>query len=315
MEQPRYIAQATTPTYTLGAGDQIRVDVFDAPEYTGDYQVLPDGTVSLPMVGVVSIAGLSLEGAAEVISGRLGSILRRPITTVQLVAARPIAVAIAGEINRPGAYTITTEDMAGTPTITKAIQLAGGITQRANIRDIQVLRVDPQTQNPTQVVTANLWQLLKEGRLEEDIALQNGDRILIPEAVLPDHSERSVLSTSNIAPATMTINVVGEVGQPGSLNVPSNILLNQAILSAGGFSRRARKGRVELVRLNPNGSVTKQDIEVDLSADADSPANPPLQPNDTVIVNRSTFTQVTDTLSQAVRPLGGLFSIFRLFDD
>ncbi|MEO0407477.1 MAG: sugar ABC transporter substrate-binding protein, partial [Cyanobacteria bacterium P01_A01_bin.135] len=67
--------------------------------------------------------------------------------------------------------------------------------------------------------------------------------------------------------------------------------------------------------LNPNGSVTRQTIEVDLSADADSEANPPLQDNDAIIVNRSTFTRVTDTLGQAVRPLGGLFSIFRLFDD
>jgi len=310
-----YLAQAALPSrYTLGPGDQIHIDVFDAPEYAGDYQVLADGTISLPMVGVISVAGLSLDGAAGRISDRLSSILIRPIATVQLLTARPIAIAIAGEINRPGAYTLESEAADRAPTVTSAIQLAGGIRQGANIRDIQVIRVNPQGQ-PDQVLTANLWQLVQDGNLQQDLTLQDGDRIIVPEALSPSDSELTALASANISPDAMVINVVGEVSNPGSISIAPNTPLNQAILAAGGFNRRARKGRVDLVRLNPNGSVTKQEIDVDLTADADSSVNPPLRPNDTVIVNRSTFTQVTDAIGRVAVPLGGIFSVFRLFGD
>ncbi|MGB3615626.1 MAG: SLBB domain-containing protein, partial [Elainellaceae cyanobacterium] len=294
-----YLAQAATPTrYTLGAGDQIHVDVFDASEYTGDYQVLADGTISLPMIGVVPIAGLTLDGAASTIADRLGAILLRPITSVQLVTARPIAIAVAGEINRPGSYTLESESTAQSPTVTSAIQLAGGITSGANIRDIQVIRADPQTGQLSQVFTANLWQLVQDGDLQQDLTLQDGDRVIVPEALSPSNSELTALASANISPDAMVVNVVGEVSSPGSISIAPNTPLNQAILAAGGFNRRARKGRVDLVRLNPNGSVTTREIDVDLAADADSSVNPPLRPNDTVIVNRSTFTQVTDAIGR-----------------
>lgn len=306
-----YLSQAAPAAYTLGAGDLIHVDVFDAPEYSGEYQVLTDGSISLPLIGVVPVSGLTLAGAADALSSRLGAILRRPITTVRLVSARPIAFAVAGEINRPGAYTI--DAVAGTPTVTSAIQLAGGITQKANIRNVQVVRVNPRTGQPQQTFVADLWELVQQGDLQQDISLQDGDRIIIPEATGLGDGELTGLETANIYPESITVNVVGEVSSPGSVNVPPNTPLNQAILAAGGFNNRARKKRVELVRLNPNGSVTKREIEVDLTADADASINPPLQPNDTVIVDRSTFTRVTDQVGQVVAPIGGIFSLFRIF--
>lgn len=311
-----YLSQASAPArptaYTLGAGDQVRVDVFDAPEYTGEYQVLSDGTISLPMVGVVQISGLTLEGAASTLSARLSPILRRPIVTMQLLNARPVNFAIAGQINRPGAYTLDT-DAVDAPTVTNAIQLAGGITPKANIRDIQVIRVDPLTRQPQQVFVANLWELVRQGDLQQDMVLQDGDRVIIPEAANLENEELTELASANISPEVMTVNVVGEVSSPGSIALPPNTPLNQAILAAGGFSRQARKKRVELLRLNPNGSVTQQEIEVDLAADASNSVNPLLRPNDTIVVEPSTFSRVTRRIGDVVAPIGGIFSLFRIF--
>ncbi|MGF1536597.1 MAG: polysaccharide biosynthesis/export family protein [Elainellaceae cyanobacterium] len=309
-----YLAQSAAPArpsaYALGAGDQIYIDVFDAPEYTGEYQVLSDGSISVPMVGVVQLSGLTLEGAASVLSTRLNAILRRPIVTVRLVSARPVTFAVAGQINRPGAYSLDPTTTDRVPTVTSAIQLAGGITAKANIRDVQVIRTDPRNQQPQQVFVADLGQLVQEGDLRQDIRLQDGDRIIIPEALDVVDLGRP---RPNFSPDAITVNVVGEVSSPGSISVPPNTPLNQAILAAGGFSNRARKKRVELVRLNDNGSVTKREIEVDLTADASTGNNPLLLPNDTVIVNRSTLTRVSDTARQVVAPLGGVFALFRLF--
>jgi polysaccharide export outer membrane protein len=112
----------------------------------------------------------------------------------------------------------------------------------------------------------------------------------------------------------MTVNIVGEVTRPGGVAVPPNTTLNQAILAAGGFNNsRARRNRVELIRLNPNGTVTKRTVAVDLAAGINETTNPLLRPNDVVVVGRSTLAETSDFLGSLLSPLNGIFSVFRLF--
>ncbi|MEB3355405.1 MAG: SLBB domain-containing protein [Synechococcales bacterium] len=308
------VAQASTDSwYTLGAGDRIHLEVFDAPEYTGEHQILPDGSISLPLVGAVRLQGLTLDQASDRLSERLAPILRRPLATVRLLEARALTLSVSGEVNRPGAYTLSLEDADSVPTVTQAIQLAGGITQSADIRNVQVVRVNPTTQAPQGVLVANLWQLLQEGDLQQDRALRDGDRIVVPPATSLDLNETTDLAAANFSPATIPVNVVGEVGDPGTIQVPPHTPLNQAILAAGGFNNRARKGRVELVRLHANGTVSQEEIEVDLAQDVNHTTNPPLRPYDTIIVNRSTFTRITDQVGRALGPFTGFFSFLRIF--
>ena len=66
-----------------------------------------DGTVNLPIVGSVDVPGLTISQANELISRRYTPILQRPIVTVTLAQPRPIRIAIAGEVNRPGSYNLT----------------------------------------------------------------------------------------------------------------------------------------------------------------------------------------------------------------
>jgi polysaccharide export outer membrane protein len=92
--------------YTLGAGDQIKLDIFQVAEYSGEYPVLVDGTISLPLVGRVDVRGLSLKETSEVVSKKYATYLKRPIITVGLVAPRPLRIGIAGEVDNPGAYEV-----------------------------------------------------------------------------------------------------------------------------------------------------------------------------------------------------------------
>ncbi len=189
------------------------------------------------------------------------------------------------------------------------IQEAGGITQQANIKDIQVRR--PQRQGDA-VLTASLWDLIRTGDISQDVRLRDGDTIVIPKAVAISPEESVTISSANFSPAEMPVQVVGEVASPGGVTLPANATLNQAILAAGGFERsRARSSTVQLVRLNPDGSVDQRTVDVDLAASANDTTNPILRPNDVVIVDRNTAAAAGDTLGLFLRPFTTLTTVLR----
>ncbi|HEY9302459.1 MAG TPA: polysaccharide biosynthesis/export family protein, partial [Phormidium sp.] len=171
--------------YTLGAGDRIGLDIFNVPEYSREYQVLVNGTVNLALIGSVSLRGLTLEQASNLISSQYARFLRRPIVTVNLVAPRPVQVAIAGEVNRSGSYSIPLTGAGGggtggagfqLPTLSQALTLAGGITQSANLRQVRLLRPGSGT------INLDILGLVTRGELCEDVTLRDGDSVFIPTA-------------------------------------------------------------------------------------------------------------------------------------
>ncbi|MEO1465787.1 MAG: polysaccharide biosynthesis/export family protein [Cyanobacteria bacterium J06633_1] len=425
--------------YTLGAGDRINLDIFQVEEYSGEYPVLVDGTISLPLVGRVDVRGLSLKETSEAVSQEYATYLKRPIITVGLVAPRPLRIGIAGEVDNPGAYEVAlTADNPQFPTVTDLLEQAGGITTIADVRNVRVTRQnggkevtynsnlwDLLTKNqirqdislrdgdtifiPTtdeinttelnrlaqasfglqsdkpikvavvgevyrpgshfiqpellsrdtvnganqgrqesipprlsqainaangikpladikevqvkrtawngdeKIIAVNLWDVISAGDNTQDIILQEGDRIIIPEATAPSEAERQKLAEGTFSPEEITVNVVGEVGNPGPVQVRPNTPLNQAILAAGGFdTRRANKSEVELVSLKPDGTVDKRKIKVDLGAEVNEETNPVLGQNDVVVVGRSGTTAATDGLGQIVSPIGGAFGLLNL---
>lgn len=299
--------------YVLGPGDRLKMEVFNLPEYSQDYHVLADGTLSLPLIGTIEVVGLTLEQASAKITQRYGQFIRQPSITLILLEARPLQIAIAGEVKRPGSYTVSPEDgEQDRMTVTQAIQLAGGITQSADIRHIQVRRATPGMIN-SQTVTINLWELVKNGDLNQDLPLRDGDTLLVPTANSLDPEEATSLATASFAPDAIRVYVVGEVESPGTVEIPPNTPLNQAILAAGGFSNRADHDDVTLVRLNANGTVSEQDIEVDFSRSIDDEQNPALRNYDTVVVGRSGLTQVTDFLGTILSPVSGVLRLLNIF--
>ena len=112
----------------------------------------------------------------------------------------------------------------------------------------------------------------------------------------------------------MSVQVVGEVVRPGDVTLPANATLNQAILAAGGFSNsRANSSTVQLVRLNPDGTVDQRTLDVDLAAPVNDTTNPILRPNDVVMVDRNTLATAGDTLGVVLNPLTALTAILRIF--
>ena len=88
-------------SYKLGGGDRILVEILEVPDLTRGYEVLSDGSVNLPLIGLVSIRGRTLVEATNIIRNAYRRVLKDPVVTVSLVAARPLNVGVIGEVTRP----------------------------------------------------------------------------------------------------------------------------------------------------------------------------------------------------------------------
>ncbi|MGL6280979.1 MAG: polysaccharide biosynthesis/export family protein [Microcoleaceae cyanobacterium] len=234
---------------------------------------------------------------------------------------KPVSVVIVGEVHRPGPYTVFATDavstgsentldsisiqdsttLAGLPTVTRALRIAGGITAQANIREIQIRRRLFTGQE--KVLTLNLWNLLKTADINQDLLLQAGDSIIVPKAEQVDINEAPQIAAASFSPNTIQVNLVGELSKPGSVSVPLNTSLNQAILTSGGFNpQRASRANVQLIRENRNGTVFVRTYEVDFSQGLDEKSNPPLQNNDVIIVSANGLTRFSDKVETIMRP-------------
>jgi polysaccharide biosynthesis/export protein len=304
--------------YRLGPGDVIGLNVFGAEEYSGEVIVLQDGTINLPRVGRVAVQGLTFQGASDAIAAAYSTYIRNPLITLSPVTLRPVRIAVSGEVNRPGSYTIdaTAENQAlDFPSLTQAIAQAGGITARANLKEVEIRR--PIGPNQKQTTKINLWDLVRAGNLDQDVVLQSGDEVFIPVATALTPQELTELGSASFAPDSIKVYVAGEVEKPGLVEVPLNTPLNQALLVAGGFNNRANRSTVSLVRLNPDGSVTQRDVAVDFNQGINEANNPILMEEDVIVVNRSGVAAFGENTSLFLSPftqiLNAIFGFGRLF--
>jgi len=240
-----------------------------------------------------------------------------------VVRPRPIRVALVGEVQRPGIYSLTTSEtsqteggpslsLSGLPTAVDAIQKAGGITLNADLRQVLLQRRLPGEPVQFKRTRLDLVALVREGDQVQNPFLFDGDTLRIGKAEQPVQ-EVVELSAANLSPQTIAVNVVGQVVRPGRIEVPASLPLVQAVLAAGGpIPGRANTGNVELVRINRNGSASRQSFKLNFSQGASNAQNPPLRDGDTVIVNRNGIAIASDGISQVTTPLTGLASVLSL---
>lgn len=289
-----------------GAPDQVIVLDFRELIQTGgrgDYLTLRDGDrIFVPTTTIVN-----LPQTREIASANFGT-----------DPSRPVNVAVVGEVLRPGSYNLIQRGGPSDlnirpPSLTIAIQQAGGLKPLADLRRVQIRRLTKA--GPEQLININLWQLLQAGDINQDAILQEGDTIIVPTATALNPAESNQLSMANLSPETIQISVVGEVETPGTLKLPTNTTLNQALLSAGGFRRsRAKRDAVGLIRLNPDGSVSKRSINIDLAQGMNEQTNPMLRNNDIVVISRSGIARAADTLTTVLEPAGAGLALLSIPD-
>lgn len=127
-------SERVVPDYRLGAGDKIRVITFGEDSLTGEFFVAGSGKVSLPLIGEVQAAGLTIpQFQAEVETALKQGYLKEPRVAVEVLDYRPFY--ILGEVTKPGEYPYTNG-----LTVLNAVATANGFTYRANQKKVFIKR-------------------------------------------------------------------------------------------------------------------------------------------------------------------------------
>jgi len=303
--------------YVLGPGDQVAISIIGYEEFNGSRVILPDGTISMPLIGSVPAAGLTTEALAADLTARLGVYLVNPVVAVSLTVLRPVVVTVAGEVYRPGPVQLSSLTQAdtrldtdsritsstNTPTLASALTAAGGVQRTADIRQVQVQRTLPTGQVAS--YTVNLWEAIVSGTQANNLVLRDGDAIYVPEGE-PGEVDPRLVASSSVAPGTVRVRVIGEVNRPGQVEVEPNSSVSGAVAVAGGPTDDARLQEVVLVRLNDEGQVEEKVLDLRNMVDAEQ-----VQDGDVVLVAKRGYLNVLDGIGRVIQ---GIFPPLRLLD-
>jgi len=215
----------------LSPGDEMEITVYGVPDLSEHTRVSSGGSISMPLVGAIRVAGLSSSEAEGVIENKLrvNNILNDPQVSVYVKEYTRGGISVSGEVARQGFYSAL-----GPHSLFDIVQLAGGLTEKASgvitvsHRDdekdtVQIdISQDPFLQNPTKIANSN-------------IELRAGDTVFVAKAAM--------------------IYVLGEVNKPGGyiLNSSGAVSVLQAVAAAGGPTSSARPGGARMLRRTPGG--------------------------------------------------------------
>jgi len=304
------LSEVYSDLYVLGPADGLLLSFLDPAvrDVGGSFTILPDGTSTLSLLGSVQLTGLTIGQASRWLTELYGRQLKRPQLTLTLVSPRPVKVAIIGEVEKPGLY-----PLAPFSTPVSAIQTAGGITVNSDIRKVVLRRLAGPDGNQKQT-TLDLSQVLLQGNQLQNPILFDGDTLIVSRTTEVVPSEIREIGSSNLAPASISVTVLGEVKAPGAYSLPANTPLVEAIFRAGGPTRwRANPNNVDLIRFSRDGKVRRDTFSYKDTSDL-SAKNPPLRNGDTVIVKSSLYGKVLDAFADISVPLGAATNAANLYN-
>jgi polysaccharide export outer membrane protein len=159
--------------YRIGPGDALKIAVWKHDELGTQVAVRPDGAVSLPLVGDVPASGRSAAEIASDVQNRLHHFFQDdPPVTVQVQEVKSYKIYVVGEVNKPGEYAPSHE-----VTVLMGLSLAGGFTRFADGNRIVIVRRDARGERR---IPFDYSAVVDHGDLQQDIALELGDTVVIP---------------------------------------------------------------------------------------------------------------------------------------
>ncbi len=295
---------AVDSSYVLGPGDHLTIADYSSsdtpqPVLQPVAPILPDGTIDIHPVGLVKAAGLTLQELTESVNKRAAAYIIKPDIEITVVKVRPNMVYILGEVLKPGLYTNEAGGLTNSEnvisaganlTVVNALQRAGGIKESADIRNLRISRLGGK-----EPIRSNLWQLLVNGDISQDIPLQSGDVLYVPKG----GSDFDADSLGLAANQRRRVRIWGAVRSPGFFEMDPSDDIISLIARAGGFTNTATRSWVLLSRINRDGTVTTRKISVKRGIrDPDSVARTHLKPGDLVVVHDSLMKKGAGTLYQ-----------------
>ena len=223
---------ATPKNYILGPDDQLGITLTGLNETEIEALINTEGNINIQYVGLVNVNGLTIEKAKDRIFAKMSRAYpalksNQTQLTVTLSTYRSVSVTIIGEADRPGAYQISSLS-----SLFNALYVSGGPTENGSLRDIKLIR------NNKEIASIDLYAFLQNGKMPEDIRLEDQDVILY-------------------VPYIKRIEFGGMVKRPLVYELKANETLADGLKHTGGFNDSAFTDRLKVVQRNGREKVYK----------------------------------------------------------
>lgn len=217
--------QATPENYRLGPGDEIIIDIWGENERSLREEISPEGNIMIEQVGPVYLNGLTIREANDKLRSVFSQIYagvsgEEPSSDVRVTLGRlrTIQVNVLGEVATPGTYRLSSF-----ATVFHALYRAGGVTPIGGLRDIRVMR------GGREVARVDVYDLLMNGKMSDDVRLEEGDVIIVP-------------------PYELLVEISGNVKRPMYYEMKTGESLGKLMEYAGGFTGDAYRDEVRIIR-------------------------------------------------------------------
>ncbi|WP_107826956.1 SLBB domain-containing protein [Mucilaginibacter yixingensis] len=214
---------ATPLNYILGPDDQLNISVYGNSLANWKLAISPEGNINIPGVGILNVAGKTVEQATAAINSKLAAnnyaIGRGTNVKVTLGDIRSIKVIINGEVTQPGTYTLPS-----LATAFVALTAAGGPNANGSFRQIEIIR------NNRIIRRLDVYDFLLKGDQKDNISLQDQDIIRVPTY-------------------KVRVALLGEVKNPALFEVLPGETINDVIRFSGGFTDQAYTGRIKVTQI------------------------------------------------------------------
>lgn len=248
------LAAGEPDNYLIGAGDVLKIAVYDHPDLTTTVRVNSDGTIIFPLIGTVQVAGISVAKASATLGAALADgYIINPQASVFIEEFRSRKAIIMGQVKNPGLY-----ELRGPLTLLELISKAGGLSQNAG-ESVSITRKANAKAGEEQFIKLNLRDLAEKGDSSLDVPVLDGDSVFVSEAG--------------------TLYVTGQVNRPNAYRIDQKTSIIKAITMAGGFTALAAKSRVKIIR-KVNGTEQIMD---------NVPLHAAVMPEDVIVVPESLF--------------------------
>ncbi|HEY9899151.1 MAG TPA: SLBB domain-containing protein, partial [Pantanalinema sp.] len=219
--------------YVIVPGDEIIVSAV-SPRRSGDNSltVNRDGTVFYPNIGTLSVAGMSYSRMVQVLTQKIKGGARDMQLSIRMGKLRSINVVLVGRVKKPGSYTISS-----LTSLSNALIACGGPTKMGSLRDIQLKR------NGKVVAHFDLYDFLFKGGSSQDLRLQGGDVIFVPD------------SGPQVA-------VAGNVKAPAIYELKGKTNLEEVFKLAGNLTPMGFAQQIQIERFSQNTSQKILDVDL-----------------------------------------------------
>ena len=243
---------ASAGEYLVGPGDVLKITVYDNDDLETKVRVSTAGTIVMPLIGKVNVQNMTVNGITDRITAMLADgYLVRPQVNVFVEEFRSKKAVVLGNVRNPGLV-----ELSGPTNFLELISKAGGLDKDAG-DTATVQRKDGSDDKAVKVI--DLRALIDKGDLSQNLQIQDGDTVFIAKSGM--------------------CYITGEVEDPGTYACGEDTTVLKLVALAGGFTGKASKSGINLVRIVDNTKKVYKNIDLYTA----------LKHNDVVVVPESFF--------------------------